>query len=184
LVRQQLVVLARLAAAAWRLTDPAESASAGLRGLEKALRRQVRVNWAVRLIDALRARLAAELEALDKGQLPAALAEARSVAADSEPPKTPKEKAERSERRERERLVDRERFGFENRDRELAEILKRPTAEIIALICRELGLSEDWPRLAEDAWARDEVDDGWAEPERTPRSDAPPDLSVSVAAPS
>ena len=32
--------------------------------------------------------------------------------------------------------------------------------ETIALICRELGLSPDWQALAQEAWARQEIDSG------------------------
>lgn len=43
-------------------------------------------------------------------------------------------------------------------------VLSRPTSELIAQICRDLGLSPDWPALAQEAWARDEAaggDVGW-----------------------
>ncbi len=35
-------------------------------------------------------------------------------------------------------------------------LLLRPVSELVAHICAELGLDPDWPRLAEEAWARDE----------------------------
>lgn len=50
-----------------------------------------------------------------------------------------------------ERLDDEERYG---------DLLDRPVSELIALICRDLGLSPDWPRLAEEAWAQDELRSG------------------------
>jgi hypothetical protein len=173
-LRQQLDALSRLAAVAWRLvapkTPPEQSAPATpvatLRGLEKALRLQARVMWAFRLIDALRARLIAELEALDSGQPPSPAMERSFAAGPGRPPAEEAghipEKAERAERAERLRP---ERFGFEGRgrDHDLAEILKRPTAEIIALICRELGLPDDWPRLAEEEWTREEAGGGGSE---------------------
>jgi hypothetical protein len=40
------------------------------------------------------------------------------------------------------------------------DILERPIGEIVALICRDLGLEPDWPRLAEQAWAREEAAKG------------------------
>jgi len=166
-LRQQLDALSRLAAAAWRLIDPAppaESAAtiwAGVRNLEKALRLQTRVTWALRLIAALRAKLVSDLRTVENGQLPASLVEAISFAAESEPAET-LNKAERPERPEperpeRERLRECERFSFQGRaaDSKFAAILKRPTEEIIALICRELGLPADWPSLAKEAWARE-----------------------------
>ncbi len=178
---QQLDALARLTAIAWRLIEPAPPAAdtaptlwARLSNLEKTLRLRERVFWAQRLIEALQAKLTAELEALDNGQAIASTAE--TVGVEAEPNSKPE--AERPEPREC--LKDRERFGFERRgsDKALAEILKRPTAEIIALICRELGLPADWPRLAEEAWAREEADDeGTAPPDPTPSDGSP--LSVS-----
>jgi len=192
---QQLDALSRLAVAAWRLVDPAQPAApplppapslrAGIVGLEKALRLYERVVWTRRLIDALRAKLTAELEALDNGQVPASLAEAPGVdAPEAEAKPEAKPEAERPEPRER--LRDRERFDFQRRgsDKALAEILKRPTAEIIALICRELGLPEDWPRLAEEAWAREEADEEWAAPRRRPAIGTGPHPSRTIAAPS
>jgi len=176
-LRQQLDALSRLTAIAWSLIEPAAPAAAdpaptmwsGLRNLEKSLRLHERVVWAQRLINALRARLTAELQALDEGKVPTPPVEARSVAAEAGR-STANEKldltdqadpAERPDPRER---PERERFGFERRgsDKALARILKRPAVEIIALICRELGLPEDWPRQVEEAWAREERsrDDG------------------------
>jgi hypothetical protein len=43
-------------------------------------------------------------------------------------------------------------------------ILSKPVSEWIDLICRDLGLDPDWPRLAQEAWAREEMDSpaaGW-----------------------
>jgi hypothetical protein len=37
------------------------------------------------------------------------------------------------------------------------DILSRPVSELVAMICEDLDLSPDWPRLAEEAWAREEV---------------------------
>jgi hypothetical protein len=50
-----------------------------------------------------------------------------------------------------ERLDDTDVFG---------DVLDRPVSETIALICRELGLSPDWPALAQEAWARQEIAGG------------------------
>jgi hypothetical protein len=38
------------------------------------------------------------------------------------------------------------------------EVLDRPVGELVALVCRDLGLDPDWTRLAEEAWARAEID--------------------------
>jgi hypothetical protein len=50
-----------------------------------------------------------------------------------------------------ERLDDKDRYG---------DILERPFSEIIAAICRDLGLSPDWPRLSQEPWAQKEIADG------------------------
>lgn len=48
-------------------------------------------------------------------------------------------------------LRDRERFG---------DVLNRPISEFIDLVCRDLGLAPDWRRLAEEAWAQEELRSG------------------------
>jgi hypothetical protein len=40
------------------------------------------------------------------------------------------------------------------------DLLSRPVGEIVARICRDLGLDPDWTRLAEEAWAIDEIASG------------------------
>ena len=42
------------------------------------------------------------------------------------------------------------------------DVLSRPVSELVALICRQLGLEPDWPQLAEEAWAQDEIAGGAA----------------------
>jgi hypothetical protein len=42
----------------------------------------------------------------------------------------------------------------------LGDVLDRPVSEIIAQICKHLGLDPDWPRLAEEAWAKEETASG------------------------
>ena len=48
-----------------------------------------------------------------------------------------------------ERLDDEDIYG---------DVLDRPVGELVSLICRDLGLEPDWPRLADEAWAREEMD--------------------------
>ncbi len=47
-----------------------------------------------------------------------------------------------------ERLDDEDIYG---------DVASRPVGELVALICRDLGLDPDWTRLAEEAWAQDEI---------------------------
>jgi hypothetical protein len=51
----------------------------------------------------------------------------------------------------RERLESDEIYG---------DVLTRPVGELVAMICRDLGLSPDWPGLAQEAWAQDEIASG------------------------
>jgi hypothetical protein len=44
------------------------------------------------------------------------------------------------------------------------DLLERPISEVVALICKDLGLDPDWSRLAQEAWAEAEMasgDPGW-----------------------
>jgi hypothetical protein len=45
-------------------------------------------------------------------------------------------------------------------DKVYGDIMSRPVSELIADICRDLGLSPDWPALAEERWAREEIASG------------------------
>jgi hypothetical protein len=40
------------------------------------------------------------------------------------------------------------------------DVITRPVGELVALVCRDLGLDPDWPSLAEEAWAREEIESG------------------------
>jgi hypothetical protein len=45
-------------------------------------------------------------------------------------------------------------------DEGFCDLLNQPFSEIVAQICKDLGLSPDWPALAEEAWARTEIASG------------------------
>ena len=67
-----------------------------------------------------------------------------------------------------ERLVDETCERLDNDDL-YGDILARPTSELIALICQDLGLDPDWPSLAREAWAREEIARGvWRTPPPPP----------------
>jgi hypothetical protein len=56
--------------------------------------------------------------------------------------------------------------GAERLDRDdiYGLVQSRPVSELVAMICKDLGLDPDWPKLAEEAWARAEMaggDVGW-----------------------
>jgi hypothetical protein len=40
------------------------------------------------------------------------------------------------------------------------DVATRPVGELVALICRDLGLDPDWDSLAQEAWAREEIESG------------------------
>jgi hypothetical protein len=52
-----------------------------------------------------------------------------------------------------ERLDDEDLYGA---------ICARPMSEVIAGVCKDLGLDPDWARLAEEAWAQEEIGSGAA----------------------
>jgi len=58
---------------------------------------------------------------------------------------------------ERVKRLAREAFERLEQDELYGDILSRPVSEIIALICKDMGLDPDWPRLAEEAWAKAEI---------------------------
>lgn len=131
-----------------------------------------RASRAVRLTVVLQAKLIKDLQALDE----AAARLRRGEQADAERARQTLETA-RKERVERivERVIRAELSDEDEVDR-LAEaawerldhdeiygdLTAQPVGEIIARVCRDLGLSPDWSRLAEEAWARDEIDRGAA----------------------
>jgi hypothetical protein len=40
------------------------------------------------------------------------------------------------------------------------DLMDRPVSEIVARICKQLGLSPDWTELADELWAKDEIATG------------------------
>jgi hypothetical protein len=47
---------------------------------------------------------------------------------------------------------------------DIYDLMDRPVSELVALVCKDLGLDPDWPRLAQEAWAEAEMasgDVGW-----------------------
>ena len=40
------------------------------------------------------------------------------------------------------------------------DVQTRPVGELVALICRDLGVDPDWPKLAQEAWALEEMASG------------------------
>jgi hypothetical protein len=130
---------------------------------------------AVRLTVALQAKLLKDLQALDEADArrrrgeQAEVERARQAQEDAR-----KERVERIVERvilaefgdeedadEAERLAE---AAFERLDHDeiYGDLTAQPIGEIIARVCRDLGLSPDWSQLAEEAWAREEIDSGAA----------------------
>jgi hypothetical protein len=68
-------------------------------------------------------------------------------------------RAEKPDAEVAERLVREARERLERGDA-FAHVLSLPFSEIIALICKDLGLDPDWPALAQEAWALEEIATG------------------------
>ena len=141
---------------------------------------------AVRLTLALQAKMITELQALDESEARQQRGERQKLA------------AARKARVERivERVIKAEFTGEAEIDR-LAEaayerledddvygaLLSRPVSEIIERVCRDLGLAPDWSRLAEEAWAQEEIEAGVAAaPLLALRWLDPPPLAAGCAA--
>jgi hypothetical protein len=63
------------------------------------------------------------------------------------------------------------------------DVLARPVGELVAMICRDLGLSPDWIGLAEEAWAQDEIAGGQAGSPFIPARWPPPSHDTAPAPP-
>ncbi len=58
--------------------------------------------------------------------------------------------------RDREHAEHMERLGGERLEQDdiYKEVNSRPVSELIAMICRDIGLDPDWPRQAQEAWVQ------------------------------
>jgi hypothetical protein len=158
---------------------------------------------AVRLTVALQAKLVKDLQALDEG-----LARKRRGDQVNASRALEASQAARKARVERivERVIQAETFdegevdrlteaAYERLDHDeiYGDLLARPVSEILALICRDLGLSPDWSRLAEEAWAQEEIESGvagspwttlkWVDPPAPPAAVEPAPTEPQAASP-
>jgi len=172
LIERQLWVLGRLAEAGLNLALAIErqgtAEDAAPAAASDVALAYGRVSRAVRLTVALQARTLQDLQALDE-------VAARRLAGDRATAERERQNLvqQRKDRVQRvvERVIEAEAASETEVDRladEAAERLEhddiygdlttRPVGEIIALVCRDLGLSPDWSRLAEEAWAQEEIE--------------------------
>jgi hypothetical protein len=118
---------------------------------------------AVRLTIALQSRLIGELRALDevadRHRTAGPIIAARERKARVQRIVERVLEAEIGDANEYHRLAAEARERLEH-DEIYGDVLTRPVGELIALICRDLGLSPDWSRLAQEAWAQEEIASG------------------------
>ena len=152
-VDRQLQILGRLAEAGLEIAVALEAQAKGGEAVVQGdlAMANNRVARAVRQTIMLQSRL---IEALQDREKAAARASAarivRGVIEDEGTSDT--ERAERLAAEAAERL----------RDEDFGDLLSRPFAEAVADICKDLGLSPDWLRLAEDCYAAEAALDGKA----------------------
>jgi hypothetical protein len=163
LVERQLAVLGRLAEAGLnvalaiegRATAAAdEAAPAALDDIALAYDRVAR---AVRRTIALQSERIAHLEAPDAPPADRDEATAERKATVGHIVRRLANKQHRPEFTDR---IGREARDWLDDENIYGDILAHPVSEIIDWICRDLGLSPDWVRLAQEAWAQEELQSG------------------------
>jgi hypothetical protein len=177
-IDEQLAMLKRVAEVGMALTlqiegqargeVPEGQAPAALGDLALAYSRAAR---ALRLTVMLQSRLMRDREGIDgRAEIKARTAAAFEQARRSDPAYVHKTRVERIVERvareacgEDEAALDRLMTDAVERldDEDLyGAVLDRPVGELVALICRDLGLDPDWARLSEEAWAKAEARSG------------------------
>ena len=168
LYQRQIAVVGELAEIGLELARAVtDQVKAGEADLQAGAMAYARVARAVRLTLMLQARLIKDLQAHDHHH--AWLPESALRQAESERDDLADERKacvehiiERVASRQHDDLDAVERLVEEaserlDQDDFYGDLLSRPVSELVDIICKDLGLSPDWPRLAEEAWARDEV---------------------------
>ena len=172
LIERQLWVLGRLAEAGLNLALAIERQGTAQDAAETTASDVAlaygRVSRAVRLTLALQAKVVQDLQALD--EVAARRLDGDRAKAERERQSLAQQRKDRVQRivervieaeapceTEVDRLADEAAERLEHDDI-YGDLTTRPVGEIIALVCRDLGLSPDWSRLAEEAWAQDEIE--------------------------
>ncbi|MDB5460338.1 MAG: hypothetical protein JWO72_2079 [Caulobacteraceae bacterium] len=184
LIERQLALLGRLAEAGLEIAVAIERQATGMATPARSdanpapvVRGDIalaygRVARAVRMTLALQSKLIKDLQALEEGAaraLVAAEAEQDNARLDLEDARKARVErivarviqAELDDEDAVERLADEASERLDDEDL-YGDVLARPFSEIVADICRDLGLDPDWSRLAQEPWARAEIDSGQA----------------------
>jgi hypothetical protein len=174
MLEQQLALLGRLAETGLEIAVALERQAKGEKGAVDVARGDIalayaRVARAVRLTIALQSKLIADFNAFGMDEVRARSQEALCA-------KRNRQDLEKTRKpgvaRILERIIATEADSQETGGRLCREAsehladptlvgdLNRPFSEIVAAICRDLGLSPDWAALSQEAWAREEVATG------------------------
>ena len=151
LFEQQIALLGELAeaglAVAVTVKDQVVAGEGDLLALAAAYDRVAR---AVRMAILLQSKLIKQLQDWDR-QTASLAAHGREAAIQRAAEQRDRERAEHIER-----LVGQagERL---DQDDIYKEVASRPVSELIAIICRDIGLDADWPRQAQEAWVQKET---------------------------
>jgi hypothetical protein len=149
-----------------KAAEPGEPSGVDLNAVAMA---HARVARAVRLTIMLQSRLIADVQAGEEGAARKAAAAARQEAR-LDPEYVHKARVERIVERvamaehgddedEMDRLTTEASERLDDDDL-YPDPLSRPIGALVASLCRDLGLDPDWTRLAEEAWAKAEVESG------------------------
>jgi hypothetical protein len=146
-------------------TDPPETVRQVVQGDISAA--HARVAKAVRLALMLQSKLMDDLRRLDS--LAEIEAKTASMQADAERPRRVADRKIRvrrvvervapAEGGDRAEVIRLSQDAAERLDQDdiYGDVLSKPVSELVDIICKALGLSPDWPRLAEEAWAQEEM---------------------------
>jgi hypothetical protein len=174
LFERQIAVLGRLAEAgleiALAIERQAKADDAATAEPSRAYVAYARVARAVRLTLMLQSKLIKQLQAIDRQTALAPINAAAHEAFERED-LTEQRKArleriiERIAKRQSDDTADIERLVDEaserlDHDDLYGDVLARPVSELVAMICRDLGLEGDWTTLAQEAWAIEEINSG------------------------
>jgi hypothetical protein len=176
-VERQLQVLGRLAEIGLSIATAVEqqvTAKGAEMGAGEAALAYARVSRAVRLSVALQSSVLQDLQGLDRAAGSRLYEQGCKAERDQQ-------RRARAHRERVERVLDRviegeaaseaesERLAaaaYERLEHDdiYGDLATRSVSEIIDLVCRDLGLSPDWASLAQEAWAKDEIESETAAP--------------------